>query len=206
MAMNCPNCGAKLLDGASFCERCGLQLGIPLFKSSQLQPQPTKDNKVLWIVAIVVIVVVVVPIVLSAVLYFMVVGFSGTGTQTPTAQMVKSSTATGLRFTLAGITKDTQWGDVRILLQDETTTDSWTPTTAGLTGFAGKTYNGGAQAIGGGKNVYLNVTDLVGNGYINGGDYISCEPGTAFSASSTYTLTLIYAPTGSEMTHSTYTG
>jgi flagellin-like protein len=152
------------------------------------------------------ILMVAITVVLAAVLYVMVLGFGGGGTQTPTMQVTKSSTSTGLRFTVAGITKDTQWGDMKVLLQNGTTTDSWTLTTAGLTGTAGKTSNGGAQAIGGGKNVYMNVTDLVGNGFINGGDYIALEPGTAFSSASTYTLTLIYVPTGSEMTHAAFTG
>lgn len=154
------------------------------------------------------ILMVAITVVLAAVLYVMVLGFGTGGTTTPTMQLTKSSTAAGVRFTVAGITADTQWGGVKMLLQNlsSTTTISWAPTTAALTGSAGTTYTGGAQAIGGGKNVYLNATDLVGNGYVNGGDYINLGPGSAFAASSQYTLTVIYVSTGSEMTHMTFTG
>jgi hypothetical protein len=159
----------------------------------------------------VVVLVVAGNIVLAAVQYFMVLGFDndpahGDPAQTPTAQMQKSSTSTGWRFTVAGITRDTQWGDVRPLLQNGTTTDSWTLTTHGLTGSAGQTYNGGQQLIGGSTSVYLNVTDLVGNGFVNAGDYISLEPGIALSPSCAYTMTLIYLPTGMEITHVTFEG
>jgi flagellin-like protein len=149
------------------------------------------------------ILMVAITVVLAAVLYVMVLGFGGGGTQTPTAQLTKSSTTNGLKFSVAGITKDTQWGDVSVLLQNGSTTVSWAPTTAALTGSAGVTYHGGIKDIG--SSVYLNVTDLVGNGYMNGGDYLALEP-SVFAASSQYTLTLIYVPTGSEMTHMTFTG
>jgi flagellin-like protein len=152
------------------------------------------------------ILMVAITVVLAAVLYVMVLGFGGGGTQTPTAQVTKSSTSTGLRFTVAGITKDTQWGDVKLLLQNGTTTASWTLTTAGLTGSAGKTYTAAATSSGTGQTVVLTVVDLVGNGYVNGGDYIGLDPSNAFLASSSLTLTLIYVPTGSEMTHSSFTG
>jgi flagellin-like protein len=152
------------------------------------------------------ILMVAITVVLAAVLYVMVLGFGGGGTQTPTMQVTKSSTSTGLRFTVAGITKDTQWGDMKILLQNGTTTASWPLTTAQLTGGAGKTYTAAAQSSGTAQTVVLAVVDLVGNGYINGGDYITLTPNNAFLASSSLTLTLIYVPTGSEMTHVTFTG
>jgi hypothetical protein len=132
MAMDCPNCGARMLDGASFCERCGVQVGIPPFKSTQLRSQPPKDNKVLWIIAMVVIVVVVVPIVLSALLYIMVLGFDGRTTYPPTSSLTKSTVTGGDKFTFSPISTDTQWSDVSILLTDESDTVTWAPLTTDL--------------------------------------------------------------------------
>jgi len=45
MAMKCPNCGVSLQDGASFCDKCGLQVGPHQFMSYELQPQPAKTSE-----------------------------------------------------------------------------------------------------------------------------------------------------------------
>ena len=204
--MNCPNCGASIHDGASFCERCGIQIGIPPFKSSQLRPQPTKDNKVLWIVVIVVIVVVVVPIILSAVLYFMVLGFDGTSTQTPTSNLTKSTVTDGDKFTFAPMSVDTQWGDVTILLSDGYSTAAWTPQTTGMDNGVTTTWVGVPQMLGS-LNVFDNITDLEGNGFINQGDYFTLTiGGGTFSAATTYWVTIMHDPTGAEICHSYFQG
>ena len=204
--MNCPNCGASIHDGASFCERCGIQVGIPPFKSSQLRPQPTKDNKVLWIVVIVVIVVVVVPIILSAVLYFMVLGFDGTSTQTPTSSLTKSTVTGGDKFTFAPMSMDTPWDDVTILLSDWSSTVFWSPLTTDLDDATTAEWVGGSQMLGT-LNVFANITDLAGNGYINQGDYVTLTVGDgAFSAATTYTVTILHDPTGAEVCHTYFQG
>jgi hypothetical protein len=205
--MNCPTCGAMILDGASYCGRCGLQVGIPPFKSTQLRSQPPKDNKVLWIVAIVVIVVVVVPIVLSAVLYFMVLGFGGTSTQTPFSVLTKSAVAGGYKFTFGPVTKDTPWGDARILLSDQSGTAAWSPTTADLDGGIAALWVGGSQTLGT-LNVFDNITDIQGNGFVNQGDSFTLTLGTGqvFSSSTIYTVTVLHNPTGAEICHIIFQG
>ena len=205
-AMNCPNCGARILDGGSFCERCGLQVGTPQFKSSQLQPQPTKDNKVLWLVAIVVIVVVVVPVVLAVVLYVMVLGFGGTSTQTPTSSLTKSTVTGGDKLTFAPMSMDTPWGDVSILLTDWNTTVLWSPLTTDLDDATTAEWVGGSQMLGTLK-VFANITDLAGNGYVNQGDYVTLTVGGgAFSATTTYTVTIMHDPSSAEICHITFQG
>jgi hypothetical protein len=204
--MKCPNCGASVLDAASFCERCGLQVGIPPFKSSQLRPQPAKDNKVLWIVAIVVILVVVVPVVLSAVLYFMVLGFDGTATQTPTSSLMKSTVTGGDKFTFAPMSMDTPWSDVTIMLSDWSSTVFWSPLTTDLTDATTAEWVGEWQMLGT-LNVFANITDLAGNGYVNQGDYITLTVGGgAFSAATTYTVAILHEPTGAEVCHTYFQG
>jgi len=150
--------------------------------------------------------VIVVPIIASAMLYYMVLGFGGTDNQTPTAQLYKTTTQAGLRFSLSMITKEIPWGDVSILLQSGTIADTWRPTTAGLTGMPGKMLPGYAQPIDSGRYVYCNVTDIAGDGQVDSGDFISLEPGAAFSAYSLYTLTLLHGPTGGMMVSYNFAG
>jgi zinc-ribbon domain len=207
MAMNCPNCGARMLDGASFCERCGMQIGIPPFKSTQLRPQPPKDNKVLWIVAVVVIVVVVVPIVLSAVLYFMVLGFDGTTTQTPTSSLTKSAVTGGNKFTFAPMSMDTPWSDVTVLLSDGYSVVAWSPQIDTLYGGGTIVWVGGSQMLGT-LDVFANVTDLAGNGYVNQGDYFTFTLGSgqSFSPATTYTVTIMHDPSSASICQTSFQG
>jgi len=210
MAMNCPTCGARVLDGANFCERCGLQFGIPPFKSSQLRPQPTKDNKVLWIVVIVVVIVVVVPIILSAVLYFMVLGFGGTDHEVPpgpVSVITKSTVTGGYKFTFAPISRDMQWGDVTILLSGGTYTATWAPPTTDLNTGSSVEWGGLPQMLGT-LEVFSNVTDLQGNGRINQGDYFTLTLGTsqAFSTVTAYTVTIMHDPSSAAICHLDFQG
>jgi len=196
--MKCPNCGASILDGSSFCQRCGLQVGTPQFTSSQLRPQPMKDSKVLWIVVIVVILVVVAPIVLSAVLYFMVLGFGGTSTQTPAATYQKSTIANGQKITIVSITKtDVPWDDVTIQLSDGTNIAQWTPTKALQSSTVGHNYSTSATLTG--LTVCLWLTDVSGNGYVSGTDYFQVFTyggATGFASGTQYSAVLLYEPTG----------
>ena len=196
-AMKCPNCGASILDGSSFCQSCGLQVGTPQFTSSHLRPQPTNDNKVLWIVVVVVIIVIVVPIVLSAVLYFMVLGFGGTSTQTPEAMYQKSTIANGQEITIVAITKtDVPWDDVTIQLSDGTNIASWTPTKALQSTTVGHNYSTSTLT---GLTVCLWLTDVSGNGFVSGTDYFTVFTyggATGFSPTTQYSAVLLYEPAG----------
>ncbi len=165
----------------------------------ELGPRPKKRTIVIGIVIVLIVALSVVAVVLLSRPHATDTGFHD-------GQFTRSTYPGGLRFTIGPVSTKTQWGDMKVLLQNGSTIDVWSLTTAGLTGAAGKALNGSAQVIGGGKSVYLNVTDKAGNGYVNGGDYITLEPDTAFSAASSYTLTLLYVPTGSEMAHWSFTG
>ena len=201
--MNCPNCGASLLDGASFCERCGLQVGVPQFASSQLRPQPTKDNKLLWIVIIVVILVLVVPTVLAAVLYFMVLNFNTDGETAKGVQIARewSSTIGGYKFTLTP-TEGIPWDQVTVVFQYEGTSGTWSDlTTAGMTGSGVMVEHMGAVSVDGNK--FLNATDLGGNGEVNTGDYITISG--SWTTGHQYKVILLYRQDQSTMGSITWT-
>ncbi len=53
--------------------------------------------------------------------------------------------------------------------------------------------------------VYLNITDLAGNGAANVGDFLAFTS-SAFSASTTYVVSIIYNPTGNVICDISFTG
>ena len=56
-------------------------------------------------------------------------------------------------------------------------------------------------------DVYCNVTDIAGNGYINNGDFFTLTTGSVpFSSVTTYTTTVVYSPTATTMCNITFSG
>ncbi|MCJ7489058.1 MAG: type IV pilin N-terminal domain-containing protein [Thermoplasmata archaeon] len=152
------------------------------------------------------ILMVAITVVLAAVLYVMVLGFGGDTTTTPTSSLTKSTVTSGVKLTFAPVSVDTQWDDVTILLSDGTDTVQWTPATANLDSAITTKEPLGTGTLGS-LTVYCNVTDLAGNGYVNQGDYFTLvTSGTSFSTATTYTCTILYAPSAGEMCHATFQG
>lgn len=155
------------------------------------------------------ILMVAITVVLAAVLYVMVLGFGGTSTQTPTSSLTKSTVAGGDKFTFAPMSKDTAWGDITILLTDQTATISAAPTTANLIG-SGSTVKYAAVAntlLGASLHVWINITDLAGNGNVNQGDYFTCTVGGGvFSTTASYTVTIMHDPSAAEICHENFQG
>jgi len=207
--MNCPNCGSRILEGASFCGNCGVQVGIAPFRSPQFLPPPKKDNKVLWIVVLVIVLVTVVPVVLSALLYVMVLGFGGTSVQTPTSSLTKTTVIGGEMFTFAPMSRDTQWGDVNLLLSDGYSTAAWSPQTTDLTDMTSASWSENTvMANLGTLKVNITIVDLMGNGMINQGDHftLTLGPGQVFSPASTYTITIMHVPSSAVICNSVFQG
>lgn len=153
------------------------------------------------------ILMVAITVVLAAVLYVMVLGFGGTSTQTPTSSLTKSTVTSGVKMTFAPLSVETQWSDVTILLSDGTNTIQWTTTTTDLDD--GTTTKAEFTVVAlGSINVYCNVTDLAGNGYVNQGDYFVLTYGgaTAFSSAATYTATIMHDPSAAEICHMNFQG
>jgi len=152
----------------------------------------------LWVVAIVVILVVVVPIVLSAVLYFMVLGFGGTSTQTPAATYQKNTIANGQKITIVSITKtDVPWDDVKIQMSDGTNIAEWSPTKAFQSSTLGHNYSTSAALTG--LTVCLWIYDVSGNGFVNGADFFTVFTyggATGFTSDTQYSAVLLYEPSG----------
>lgn len=126
-------------------------------------------------------------------------------TVSPTTQLVKSTIINGVKLTFGAVSEATPWSNVTILISDGANTAAWTNITSeDLTGGAGTRHNYASVMLGS-LIVWLNITDLSGNGYLNNGDYMSLTA-NSFASTTTYTVTVIFEPTACEMTHINFSG
>jgi hypothetical protein len=144
----------------------------------------------------------------AALLYLMVLGFGGTDGAPAIQVLNRSSVPGGFKIAFTSPTSEVVWSDVMMTLSDGWETVSWHPTTQELTStYPPTTWRFGSGQQMGAIDVWLNVTDLAANGRVGNGDYITLTTsGGQFSMSTTYTLTLIYEPTGSAMVNYNFTG
>ncbi len=150
-----------------------------------------------------------VTVVLAATLYIMAFGF-GTGTTDtpPVATFTKSYVENGLKFTFTPFSKDTVWGDVSFVLTAEADSISFVNfTTEDMMSDSGTvTKNLGYQPLGN-LSVYMNLTDLAGNGYVNQGDSFTLTTGGgAFSNAVNYDINVMYDPIGAVIDSVTFQG
>ncbi|MCU0853003.1 MAG: hypothetical protein MUC90_07130, partial [Thermoplasmata archaeon] len=200
-------------EDASFCVRCGRQLRNAPFVSShrmmglkQQAPDAKNERKTLVLIAAVVSVVVVLPIVLAAILYVMVLGFGGAEDYPPTAYLSCTSVVGGFMFTFSDPSHDVYWSDVTIRVSDYYDFVSWDTLSSDLDGGAQTTKAYALKTLGDGLQVYLNVTDLAGNGMIDDGDFFTLSPGggSLFDSEVIYEAVVIYQPTGATVCMSTF--
>jgi len=200
MAIRCGNCGGEIQGRYDFCPTCGYNL-TGRMRPVHLQLQKRRGMSTTTIVILLVALVVVIPTALAAVLYVMT---SEDGTvEPPYMSLTVTQIAGGVKMTLSeGLNIDTIWSDVTILLSDGVTTDMWTPWAEDLDGRTAVTAAYGSRTVG--VPVFLNIMDIAGNGYLNAGDYFTLTG--SLLATTTYTATLVFDPTASEICHQTFTG
>jgi flagellin-like protein len=146
------------------------------------------------------ILMVAITVVLAAVLYVMVLGFGGTSTTTPAATYSKAPIVGGEQINIVSITKtDVAWDQIKVQLSDGTNFAEWETVTADLDGGSAITAQLGMDTLGT-LNVYLNVTDVGGNGFVSGSDYFKVTgAGGVFASGTTYSAVLIYTETGEKI-------
>ena len=163
------------------------------------------------------ILMVAITVVLAAVLYVMVLGFGGTSTQAPTTSLAKKTPGPsyGVKYEFVSISKTTSWDDVSIQLSDGTNNLAWHPVKTSYA--SGVTVSHGEAAAAGDVlgtlHIWCNITDLTGNGNVNGGDYftlVTVASGVAgvptFAGSTTYTISIIYDVTPEKIFDTTFNG
>lgn len=159
--------------------------------------QQPKTKRLFAIVAVVVVVVVA-----AGFLYFLTAG-----SDAPTVRLIPSVMIHGECF-LIDISKPTPWDAFTIQLRDQSgATASWAPLTSKLDNGTTSNYTEGPETLGY-LSVSCNITDLSGNGRVDLMDFFTLVPGVgeAFSSSQTYTVTLIYEPTTTEVCRVTFIG
>jgi flagellin-like protein len=131
------------------------------------------------------ILMVAITVVLAAVLYVMVMGFGGTGQQTPTGSFTQTTKldSTHEKAQFGVLTPDTTRNDVKILV-----TRNGAAFASGVMPAQGSTtWTDTSGAI-----ANLTYVDLVGDAKIGSGDYVSIQ--TAWAGN--YVVTMVYVPTG----------
>ena len=130
------------------------------------------------------------------------IGFQGS--MQPNLQVTNESIPHGQKISVVSITQNMlgstvmgslQWTDMSIVLTDGNSSVRWQPNTVTLT--AGNLDRQDFPPANlGALTVLCNVTDLVGNGYVNTGDFFTLvsSGGSIFSSHMTYSLYIIYDP------------
>lgn len=106
------------------------------------------------------------------------------------------------------ISKPTLWDDFTVQLQDQSgATAIWAPLTSKLDNGTTSNYIDGPKALGS-LAVSCNITDLAGNGRVDRMDFFTLIPGAdqAFSSGTTYTVTIMYDPTATEVCRVSFVG
>lgn len=112
----------------------------------------------------------------------------------------------GIKWSCSEPTIALPWENVTIYLTDGIETVNWSLDVGGLGGGVANTTEFGARTLGS-LTVFLNVTDLAGNGLTNLTDYFTfTTSGGKFNPARDYTVTLIYKPTLDVIVQSAFRG
>jgi flagellin-like protein len=149
------------------------------------------------------ILMVAITVVLAAVLYVMVLGFGGDTGNTPQATYSTTTISNGKKVTILSMTaNNVPWDDITIVVKDATTgSASWLPVKEDLNDNAGDSMNYTGKALGT-LTVACWAFDNIGNGLVDGGDYITLFTyggATSFVSGVTYTVQFLYEPTGDQI-------
>jgi len=138
-----------------------------------------------------------------------VLSFYDANPTTPTLTMSESAVANGVKILVLSISDaDVEWSEVGIIVSDGTNHVTWHLNTADLDWGTLQWHKYSIQPFGP-MVVYCNVTDLEGDGVVDGNDYmelIAKDGSPGFSSATTYTVSLVYDPHGEEMGRIQFTG
>ena len=138
-------------------------------------------------------------IILASLLYFFWWDTTGSDGVIPTAMFSKTPVSGGWQINIVSITNTViPWDDIRVQLNDGTDFVEWSIKTADLDGGFNITAHYAAKSLST-LSVTLTVTDVGGNGFANGGDYLTFTAAPVFSSATVYATMLIYEPFGEQM-------
>jgi hypothetical protein len=201
--VKCQRCGTENPEAVEFCAKCGNRIAEA--QQQAMRPPAKSGMSVPRKVVVVVLAIVLITAALSVV-YIFVMGYGTTCIGTPGIAFENSTMTNGVRMTVVSITMyGLSWSDVRVWLFDGAASVEWEPEKDDLDGNLPVSVNltSDGPASLGGLNIYCWVFDATGDGFVNNSDYVEVFTGggaVGFSASTEYTLALIYELSGDQMT------
>jgi flagellin-like protein len=149
------------------------------------------------------ILMVAITVVLAAVLYVMVMGFTPGGGTTPQGSFVGTATnqTQGYRLQLGVVTPTATWNSCKFSLVGTAATSSSPAIITMASGTATVTV---AMGTIGAKTYTIVITDLAADGAISQGDYVIVTSSGGFAAGS-YTLNLLFTSTGGSICSQSWT-
>lgn len=207
--MICGRCGRAVANDLDFCPHCGFKFKEPPIKAaphalgpSEQRPPAIESRSTLTLVISVVVLLVVLPIALSALIYFAVLGFGDDTNPPPDSLLQTTQTARGYSFSFSAMSQSINWNDLEILLDSIT----WNVVAGQLDNGAGSRADLGENHLGQ-LSVWCNVTDLVGNGRADNGDFFTLETGSSpsFVGTGTHSVTVLYEPAAESLCSASFT-
>jgi len=154
--------------------------------------KPILDKKA---VAVVVAIIVTVTTFTALVVLMAAQEDKPTGYGAPSATYSRSLIADGEQINIVSIQRMIVWDHIKVQLSDGTNFAEWNTATSDLDGAREVTMNYGSDSLGT-LIVFLNATDISGDGVVSAGDYFRVTTGgTAFSSGTTYAAVLINTDT-----------
>ena len=152
------------------------------------------------------ILMVAITVVLAAVLYVMVMGFGGTGTQTPTGSFTAATKLTDntYKINFGAVSPDTQFQVCKIRV-DPVSGSAALATTFTISGTTTLTITPAAETA---TAPGIAITDLAADGKISVGDYVTVTVHTGAHAAADngdWTITLLFTSTGGSIASKVFT-
>jgi flagellin-like protein len=146
-------------------------------------------------------------VVLAATLYIMAFGFGANTDTPPVGQVTLKAVEGGFQFEFTPFSKETTWGDLQVVLIEGNHSAAFANmTTSEMKGDYGHTKCFGCRALGT-LEIFMNATDLAGNGYINQGDHFTLTTsGGQFLDTIHYDIYLLYRPNGAQICTMSFQG
>ncbi len=124
----------------------------------------------------------------------------------PTMDISRTRLPDGINWTCDVVTGELYWDEIDVILSNGTDTVTWSLTMGGLNGGTLNTTQFGVMTFGT-MLVYLNVTDMTGNGSVDVGDFFTFTTSVEkFNPGKSYEVTLVYRPTGDTIVQTTFVG
>jgi len=164
----CSACSQAMPADSNICPYCGY---IYKLDTGPAERTRVRERSMLITIAAIVIGIIVVQIVLYWVMFFGLYGGDEIPPVSPVSLYIEEI-ANGVQVTFQSVRTETRWSDVLIELQDASNTVFWLPSSKNLDDGTRVTYHFPPQTLTS-ITVWLNLTDLTGNGKIDQGDFFT---------------------------------